>query len=420
MSIKILTRNAIDNTNIDGARQNHFSAGMRSGIVKGAYNEGNLFINSNDIALDSCELRISGHQVVIDSVEYITLSNAPSVNTQKSLFAEIVVNEYSTPTFRLFVEPSTYNLRQDNLFKDNVGNGTYQIEICTFLHRTDNTITDVVKTVNTITGGYGTGSESSIEDIKFNATAISLSSDSLPTANIDYNEDTKEYDLELGIPRGVSVPNTLTIGSVVGGDVASATITGDAPNQVLNLVIPKGEKGDKGEQGATGSVANAEALVDYDISKGTIEERLSSLGFKEGVVTLDSRMTTPYKNTIKRQGNCCFLKLALYDLSLILTSEEVSSEKVKIGTIPAEFRPDKIITFYTVFYDGQYTWAGDNVEEFIHNFACKTTIDTNGEIIINFKQSTSKVPVKTISCLYFYAGDRDGTSSISYEINSQN
>jgi hypothetical protein len=178
------------------------------------------------------------------------------------------------------------------------------------------------------------------------------------------------------------------------------------------LVLPKGKKGDKGDKGDTGSVSDIQALVGYDISKGTIEERLSSLGFQEGVVTLDSRMTTPYKNTIKRQGNYCFLKLALYDLSLILTSEEVSSEKVKIGTIPAEFRPDKIITFYTVFYKGQYTWAGGNVEEFIHNFACRTTIDTNGEIIINFKYSTSKVPVKTISCLYFYAGDGDGTSSI--------
>ena len=252
MAIKILTKNATDNTNIDSARQFNFSAGMRSGIVKGAFSEGNLFLSSNNsIAIDTCELIISGHRVIIESPESVTFANAPSQNTQKSLIAEIVVTN-GVPSFRLFAESSAYNLKQDNLFTDNNGNGTYQIEICTFLHRTDNTITDVVKTVNTITGGYGTGSESSIEDIKFNATAISLSSDSLPTANIDYNEDTKEYDLELGIPRGVPVPNTLTIGSVVGGDVASATITGDAPNQVLNLVLPKGERGEQGEQGVAG------------------------------------------------------------------------------------------------------------------------------------------------------------------------
>lgn len=54
-------------------------------------------------------------------------------------------------------------------------------------------------------------------------------------------------------PQGPSGPtNVLTIGSVTSGKVASATITGEAPNQVLNLVLEKGDKGDTGEKGATG------------------------------------------------------------------------------------------------------------------------------------------------------------------------
>lgn len=154
MVSKILTKNGVDNTNIDSARQFNFSAGMRSGIVKGAFNEGTLFASSNNtIALDTCELIICGHRVIIDEVEYITLANAPSTNTHKSLFAEILVDEYGNPTFRLFVEQSTYNLTKDNLFKTKTGNGKYQIEIGTFLHKTDATITDVVRTVNVITGG---------------------------------------------------------------------------------------------------------------------------------------------------------------------------------------------------------------------------------------------------------------------------
>lgn len=32
----------------------------------------------------------------------------------------------------------------------------------------------------------------------------------------------------------------LTIGTVSSGDTAAATITGTAPNQTLNLVLPKG------------------------------------------------------------------------------------------------------------------------------------------------------------------------------------
>lgn len=54
-------------------------------------------------------------------------------------------------------------------------------------------------------------------------------------------------------PQGPAGPaNMLTIGSVTSGKVASATITGEAPNQVLNLVLEKGDKGETGEKGATG------------------------------------------------------------------------------------------------------------------------------------------------------------------------
>lgn len=55
-------------------------------------------------------------------------------------------------------------------------------------------------------------------------------------------------------PQGPAGPaNVLSIGSVTSGKVASATITGEAPNQVLNLVLEKGDKGEPGSQGATGA-----------------------------------------------------------------------------------------------------------------------------------------------------------------------
>lgn len=46
--------------------------------------------------------------------------------------------------------------------------------------------------------------------------------------------------------------NTLTIGTVQSGDTPSATITGQAPNQVLNLVLEKGDTGPQGQQGPPG------------------------------------------------------------------------------------------------------------------------------------------------------------------------
>ena len=56
--------------------------------------------------------------------------------------------------------------------------------------------------------------------------------------------------------------NSLSIGTVAKGDNASATITGDAPSQTLNLVLPKGDKGDTGNTGAKGEPG--------DVSNGQI------------------------------------------------------------------------------------------------------------------------------------------------------
>lgn len=58
-------------------------------------------------------------------------------------------------------------------------------------------------------------------------------------------------------PQGPAGPaNALTIGSVTSGKVASATITGEAPNQVLNLVLEKGDKGETGDTGPQGKTGN--------------------------------------------------------------------------------------------------------------------------------------------------------------------
>jgi hypothetical protein len=54
-----------------------------------------------------------------------------------------------------------------------------------------------------------------------------------------------------GGPGPAGPPNTLTIGTVQGGDTADAEITGSAPNQELNLTLPKGNRGDAGSNGWT-------------------------------------------------------------------------------------------------------------------------------------------------------------------------
>lgn len=51
----------------------------------------------------------------------------------------------------------------------------------------------------------------------------------------------------------IGLSNTLVIGTVIKGEEAEATITGTAPNQTLNLVLPKGDQGEQGIQGIQGS-----------------------------------------------------------------------------------------------------------------------------------------------------------------------
>ena len=72
-------------------------------------------------------------------------------------------------------------------------------------------------------------------------------------------------------PQGeVGPPNVLSIGTVSSGDNAEATITGESPNQILNLVLPKGDKGDKGEQGPQGPQGPQGVSGDSNLPIGTI------------------------------------------------------------------------------------------------------------------------------------------------------
>lgn len=59
-----------------------------------------------------------------------------------------------------------------------------------------------------------------------------------------------------GLPGPTGEPgpsNTITIGTVTKGDEAQANIRGNSPNQILDLVLPKGEKGEKGDPGPAGT-----------------------------------------------------------------------------------------------------------------------------------------------------------------------
>ena len=96
--------------------------------------------------------------------------------------------------------------------------------------------------------------------------AITLES-GLP-ATVDKSIVDSVYKLTFGLPSGkkgdtgaTGPANTLAIGTVEKGTEAAATITGTAPNQTLNLVLPRGEQGLQGIQGKTGATGNGIASI---------------------------------------------------------------------------------------------------------------------------------------------------------------
>lgn len=127
--------------------------------------------------------------------------------------------------------------------------------------------------------------------------------------------------------------------------------------------------------------------ADADTTKGTIEERLTNLGFREGSISLASEITAT-QNKLTRQGNYCLLTLRLDSSSTLSTSSTTT-----IGVIPEEFRPKEDIT--TSFIYGTAGLSYPSVDPaYMKCFAMFTlgyvvTIKTDGTItcLTNYTQS---------------------------------
>lgn len=208
MFYRILTKNGIENTNIDGARDHNFNAGRRSGIVKGALNQGNFYVSSSGsdaghtVILDTCELRLCGHRVVIDEATYWSFRDLPLIPQRYSLVAQVIVDNSENVTFDLFLQSVDTPLIQDNL--DKTGTGTYQLEIGRYTQQTDGTITDVVRTADLITGGISDYNGGAINI--GNVTTNTLESGMEAEVDVEERfepEDKKTYtDFTFSIPKG--------------------------------------------------------------------------------------------------------------------------------------------------------------------------------------------------------------------------
>ena len=200
---KILTKNSIEHTNIDGARNNHFNSGMRNGIVKGAFTEGRFFATENVIALDPCELRISGHRIVLTETWSYTFNSYPTTPKKYALIAQIQVTDDDV-LFSLFVQDYNTELIKENLFVNETGKGTYQERIGVFTLNTNSTVSDVLKTIDIITGGTSkdNGTEKGTEVFVDEEFVEELIFDKDPQQQLNKKLETvKEETVEGGVAR---------------------------------------------------------------------------------------------------------------------------------------------------------------------------------------------------------------------------
>lgn len=198
--MRILEKNGIDNTNIDGAGFNRFCAGDRDGIVKGRLNECAIAVQGNALTIGTGEMLVSGFRVVIDTPTTFTMSSTPTSAQRYQVIAELVVDGNSEPTFSLRTQ-LVAELKQDALFATESGVGTYQVELCKFTHTTSGNIDDLLRTIDVITGGSGTGGGvANVGDVTTKTLESGME------AEVDVEARTVEgqqyLDFNFGIPKG--------------------------------------------------------------------------------------------------------------------------------------------------------------------------------------------------------------------------
>lgn len=372
MAYKILTKNGIDNSNIDGARGEYFNSGMRDGIVQGALNEG-LFTAtaSNIISLDTCELRIAGHRIVIDEPVYHTFTNAPSSDTRYAFVAQIVVDDNQNVDFSLFVQTASTPLIQDDLYKTITGAGTYQVEIGRFTLLTSLTIEDVVRTIDVITGGTGKGSGSTINI----GTVTTQTLDSDVDAEVDvserYEEDEgKEYlDFTFGIPKAKvnidtelsetsenAVQNKAITNAIIRRDVAQ-TLTDTEKQQAQTNITHTATQNhsNSGVQVGWYQVANLKMQGNYDIKIKQSYSYIFPEAIHLSISINDSHSTVePFASITQLSG----VKPATFSLSKIRVRQGTDDYTTYLDV----YNPDPLwnTTWVDITSDSQYVVVEPN------------------------------------------------------------
>lgn len=128
------------------------------------------------------------------------VSSVPITPMQYQIVAQITLNDNHSVRFELFLR-SPDSLRQDAIYRD--GHGVYQVEIGSFVHNPDGTLTNIVKTLDVICGGGAGGGNFEVGEIKTETLDAGLEAEFDVTQRIDGNGKML-LDFYAGIPKGES------------------------------------------------------------------------------------------------------------------------------------------------------------------------------------------------------------------------
>lgn len=123
-------------------------------------------------------------------------------------------------------------------------------------------------------------------------------------------------------PTGPAGPaNTLSIGTVTGGSTASATITGSAPNQTLNLVLPKGDKGQDANVVTSYSTSTTDAY-----SASYVNSAIPTVN--NGTLTIQKNGTNVQTFSANQSGN------ATANITVPTKTSDLNNDSGYISTLP--------------------------------------------------------------------------------------
>lgn len=226
-------------------------------------------------------------------------------------------------------------------------------------------------------------------EVDINADGVEVAIDNV--ANTQYHTVYLQVDLSTNEAKILTKSDTSTYPTIESGDDLTQNTTGiakmelyhfDATSGVISNVQKIVQKIDY-----TGT-----ALVGYDISKGTVEERLDALGFKQSAIankdwavggqTFVTKQPYVQENILQRQGNYVILRLFIpgatptYESQLFMLDTDPMSSTYYAGTIatiPENFRPKTKITNHMYWLAGPSAYTNFDV-----------VINTDGNITIRY------------------------------------